>query len=134
MSSLEPWLGRIEEAWKKGAGPRAIYDELRLDDEGFVEARATLSAVKRVCARLKRARGVQPEDVAILVETRPGEVPQVDFGYVGRLCTSTRRSCSTRLKRGPFAASLPRRRPGPPRAQAAGPQRPGRLSPWGPPS
>ena len=32
VSSLEPWLGRIEEAWKKGAGPRAIYDELRLQD------------------------------------------------------------------------------------------------------
>jgi Integrase core domain len=28
---------------------------------------------------------VQPEDVAIPVETRPGEVAQVDFGYVGRL-------------------------------------------------
>jgi hypothetical protein len=26
---------------------------------------------------------VQPEDVAIPVETRPGEVAQVDFGYVG---------------------------------------------------
>ncbi len=85
VSSLEPWLLRIEEAWKKGAGPRAIYDELRLKDEGFIEARATLSAVKRVCARLKRARGVKPEDVAIPVETRPGEVAQVDFGYVGRL-------------------------------------------------
>jgi len=85
VSSLEPWLTRIEEAWKKGVGPRAIYDELRLQDESFVEAQATLSAVKRVCVRLKRARGVQPEDVAIPVETRPGEVAQVDFGYVGRL-------------------------------------------------
>jgi hypothetical protein len=41
--------------------------------------------VKRVCIRLKRARGIQAEDVAIPVETRPGEVAQVDFGYVGRL-------------------------------------------------
>jgi len=85
VTSLEPWLERIEERWRKGAGPRSIYDALRLDDAGFVEARATLSAVKRVCARLKRARGVQPEDVAIPVETRPGEVAQVDFGYVGKL-------------------------------------------------
>jgi transposase len=84
-SSLEAWLGRIEELWKKGVGPRAIYDTLRLEDEAFREARATLSAVKRVCVRLKRAHGVQPEDVAIPVETRPGEVAQVDFGYVGRL-------------------------------------------------
>jgi transposase len=84
-SSLETWLGKIEELWKKGVGPRAIYDTLRLEHEQFREARATLSAVKRVCVRLKRARGVQPEDVAIPVETRPGEVAQVDFGYVGRL-------------------------------------------------
>jgi transposase len=41
--------------------------------------------VKRVCLRRKRVRGVQPEDVAIPVETAPGEVAQVDFGYVGRL-------------------------------------------------
>lgn len=85
LSSLEPWLARIEEAWKQGAGPRAIYDTLRLEDAGFVEAKATLSAVKRVCSRLKRVRGVQPEDVAIPVETAPGEIAQVDFGYVGRL-------------------------------------------------
>ncbi len=84
-SSLEAWLGRIEELWKKGLGPRAIYDRLRLEDEQFREVRATLSAVKRVCVRLKRARGVLAEDVAIPVETRPGEVAQVDFGYVGRL-------------------------------------------------
>ena len=83
-SSLEAWLSRIEELWKKELGPRAIYDRLRLEDEQF-RVGATLSAVKRVCLRLKRARGVQPEDVAIPVETRPGEVAQVDFGYVGRL-------------------------------------------------
>jgi transposase len=85
VSSLETWLGQIEELWKKGLGPRAIYDRLRLEDEPFRESRATLSAVKRLCLRLKRARGVQPEDVAIPVETAPGEVAQVDFGYVGRL-------------------------------------------------
>jgi transposase len=85
VSSVEEWLGKIEELWKKGVGPRAIYDTLRLEDERFRESRATLSAVKRVCLRLKRARGVQPDDVAIPVETRPGEVAQVDFGYVGRL-------------------------------------------------
>ena len=38
-----------------------------------------------VVLRLKRVRGVQPEDVAIPVETAPGEIAQVDFGYVGRL-------------------------------------------------
>ena len=85
VSTLEGWLPKIQELWKVGLGPRAIYDRLRLEDSDFREAQATLSAVKRVCVRLKRARGIRPEDVAIPVETRPGEVAQVDFGYVGRL-------------------------------------------------
>jgi transposase len=84
-SSVEGWLARIEELRKEDLGPRAIYDRLRLEDEQFREVGATLSAVKRLCLRLKRARGVQAEDVAIPVETRPGEVAQVDFGYVGKL-------------------------------------------------
>jgi transposase len=42
-------------------------------------------AVKRLYRRLKKAKGVQPSDIAIPVETRPGEVAQVDFGYVGWL-------------------------------------------------
>ena len=44
-----------------------------------------LSSVKRLCVRIKAERGVQAEDVAIPVETAPGEVAQVDFGYVGRV-------------------------------------------------
>lgn len=84
-SSLEGWLEAIEKLQGKGLGPRGIYDRLTLDDEAFRESRATLSAVKRICLRLKKARGVQAEDVAIPVETRAGEVAQVDFGYVGKL-------------------------------------------------
>jgi len=34
-SSLEGWLGRIDELWKQGLGPRAVYDRLRLEEEGF---------------------------------------------------------------------------------------------------
>ncbi len=56
-SSLEAWLKQIEELWKKGLGPRAIYDRLRLEDEQFRVVGATLSAVKRLCLRLKRASG-----------------------------------------------------------------------------
>jgi transposase len=41
--------------------------------------------VKRLCRALRRERGVQPGDVAIPVETGPGSVAQVDFGYVGKL-------------------------------------------------
>lgn len=91
VSSLERWLEAIATHQASGLGPRAIYDRLRLDDVGFVESKATLSSVKRVCARLKRERGVRAEDVAISVETRPGEVAQVDFGYVGKLYDSVER-------------------------------------------
>ena len=65
-----------------GAGPRAIYDRLRLEDQDF---RGSLSAIKRMVLRLDKERGVKPEDVAIPVETAPGHVAQVDFGYVGKL-------------------------------------------------
>ena len=81
-SSIENWKLVVEELWKAGAGPTAIYDRLRLEHEDF---EGTLSAVKRLCLRLSRERGVQAKDVAIPVETEPGEVAQVDFGFVGRL-------------------------------------------------
>src|SRR6185436_19060726 len=42
-------------------------------------------SVKRLCRALRKAQGVRAEDVAIPVETQPGEVAQVDFGYVGKL-------------------------------------------------
>lgn len=81
LSSIEPLKDRIDAMAKKGAGPQAIYDALRLEPD----FKGSLSAVKRLCLRLKRERGVQPQDVAIPVETAPGEVAQVDFGYVGKL-------------------------------------------------
>ena len=42
-SSLEAWLARIEELWKQGLGPRAIYDRLRLEDEQNSRAEANES-------------------------------------------------------------------------------------------
>lgn len=39
--------------------------------------------MKRRCARLRKPLGPAPQDVAIPVDTAPGEVAQVDFGYVG---------------------------------------------------
>jgi transposase len=84
-TSLQQWVERIAALLAKGLGPKAIYDRLHLEDEAFRERMASLSSVKRLCRRLKKARGVQPEDVAIPVETKPGEVAQVDFGYVGKL-------------------------------------------------
>src|SRR5690606_20300322 len=85
ISSLDAWTEQVKELVEKGLGPRAIYDRLRLNDPAFVEAKATLSSMKRLCRRIKAATGVRPEGVAIPVETRAGEVAQVDFGYVGYL-------------------------------------------------
>ena len=41
--------------------------------------------MKRLVKRIRCERGVRAEDVAIPVETQPGEVAQVDFGEIGRL-------------------------------------------------
>jgi transposase len=82
MSSAEQWVGAIEVLVARGVGPQAIWDRLRVEEPGFD---ASLSAVKRICLRIKRARGVRAEDVVIRVDTVAGEVAQVDFGYVGML-------------------------------------------------
>lgn len=66
----------------KGAGPRAIYDHLRLHQPDLT---ASYWAIKRLCRRLSAASGPKATDVAIPVETEPGSVAQVDFGYVGLL-------------------------------------------------
>jgi len=58
-----------------------MHDYLRLHDPDY---EGSLSAVKRLCLRIKREQGPKKDDVAIPVETRPGEVAQVDFGYVGK--------------------------------------------------
>ncbi len=85
VSSLQPWLDIIVGLHGKGLGPRGIYDRLQLENEEFRSSKGTLSAVKRVCVRLRKAQGVREEAVALPVETRAGEVAQVDFGSVGRL-------------------------------------------------
>lgn len=67
---------------KRGAGAQAIHDCLRLKDTEF---KSSVSAVKRFTARIRHEQGIKPEDVVIPVETDPGEVAQVDFGYVGKV-------------------------------------------------
>lgn len=81
-SSITTWESTIATMLKRGATPQAIYDCLRLQDEKFTGSRW---AVKRLCRRLNEEQGVQAKDVVIRVETAPGEVAQVDFGYVGKL-------------------------------------------------
>lgn len=84
VSSLEEWTSEIAALEAKGVGPRATYDRLRAENGRFRESKGSLSAVKRLCSRLKRERGVLAEDVAIPVVTKPGEVAQVDFGAIGK--------------------------------------------------
>jgi len=81
-STAQSWLEEITTMLERGAEPQAIYDALRLEHKDFT---ASLWAVKRLCRRLKRSREVKPEEIAITVETEPGQEAQVDFGYAGYL-------------------------------------------------
>lgn len=81
-STVDPWRDSIERLKRaKGAGPTAIHDWLRLNEDDY---EGSLSAVKRMCQRLDREAGPKATDVAIPVETAPGEVAQVDFVYAGK--------------------------------------------------
>ncbi len=82
VSAIESWRPRIEALYAKGVGPRAIHDRLRLE---HIEFLGSYAQVKRLWRAIKRARGVQAEDVTIPVETTEGQIAQVDFGYVGKL-------------------------------------------------
>ena len=82
QSSVARWSDEVQKLLDNGASPTAIYDKLRLSDDSF---EGSLSAIKRLCLRLRKDKGVDPKDVAIPVETGPGEVAQVDFGSLGKL-------------------------------------------------
>jgi transposase len=82
LSSIDSWTEAIVRMLERDAQPQAIYDCLRLTEPTFA---GSLSAVKRLVQRLRGAQDVRPEDVAIPVRTAPGEIAQVDFGYVGQL-------------------------------------------------
>jgi len=86
-SSVRVWGAEIKKMYEQGAGPKSIYDCLRLEDEKF---EGSLYAVRRYCKGLKKRGPVRAEDVSIPVETPPGEIAQVDFGYVGKLYDSVR--------------------------------------------
>jgi transposase len=81
-SSVERWSEAVQEMMTKDATPKAIYDCLRLEDSEFA---GSLSAIKRLCARLQGEKAVEAKDVAIPVVSAAGEIAQVDFGYVGKL-------------------------------------------------
>jgi len=81
-SSVERWAEFVAEKVRLGLGPTAIHGLLLEERSDYV---GSLSAIKRLCKRLKKAQGPRPEDVAIPVHTAVGQVAQVDFGYIGRL-------------------------------------------------
>jgi len=81
VSTVERWTDAVEHMRAKGAGPKAIHDWLRLHEADF---EGSLSAIKRLCRRFDKQQDPKATDVAIPVETEPGEVAQVDFAYVGK--------------------------------------------------
>jgi hypothetical protein len=81
-SSITVWEPEVERLRAKGGGRRAIFDHLGTHRADF---HGSYDAVKRLCRSKAKAAGPRPEDVAIPVETLPGEVAQVDFGCVGKL-------------------------------------------------
>ena len=81
-SSIEDLVDFVDKKRRAGLGPTAIHALLKEQDADF---KGSLSAVKRLFKRLKRAAGPREEDVAIPVHSAPGKQAQVDFGYVGKL-------------------------------------------------
>jgi DNA-binding transcriptional ArsR family regulator len=75
-SSIEVWAPRVRTLLAGGAQPRGIYDLLRTTESTFS---GSLSAVKRLCARLHREVGPRPRDVAIPVDTDAGLSDPTDF-------------------------------------------------------
>ena len=81
-SSADRWSAPLRAAFDKGTSPRSIWDRLKRTDDEFD---VSYDAVKRLFRRWRREVGPRAVDVAIPVETEPGQVAQVDFGYLGEL-------------------------------------------------
>lgn len=81
-SSVESWSETVQAMMVKDATPQAIYDCLRLEHREFA---GSLSAIKRLYARLRGDKAVEAKDIVIPVLSAAGEIAQGDFGYVGKL-------------------------------------------------
>ena len=68
-SSVESWRADVERLRKKGAGPTAIHDWLRVNKQDYT---GSVSAVKRMYRMIDVAEGPKATDVAIPVETLAG--------------------------------------------------------------
>lgn len=82
QSSVAQYADDVLQGIRENLGPTAIHERLQEEKADYA---GTLSSIKRLYKRLKRATGPGPEDVAIPVHTAPGRQAQVDFGYVGLL-------------------------------------------------
>lgn len=82
ISSVEEHRARIVELADDGLEARAVFDRLRMEKPDF---RGSYDAVKRLLRSARGAQPVTPDDVAIPVDTAPGDVAQVDFGEVCHL-------------------------------------------------
>lgn len=81
QSSIAKWQPQEKALLDKGLTPKTIHDRLRLKHSGEYDGK--LGAVKRMVKRLRIEQGVSASDIAIPVETEPGHIAQVDFGYAG---------------------------------------------------
>ena len=81
-STVEDWTSEGKRRGIRGCEARAIHDHLHRERPDFS---GSYYAVKRLVKRLRVAEGVKAGDVVIPVVTDPGDVAQVDFGYVGYL-------------------------------------------------
>lgn len=79
QSTIEAYRAEIKMLLEHGLCPRLIFQKLS-DRPEFT---ASESAVYRLCHTLKAAH---PREVFVRLETAPGEVAQVDFGEIGKLC------------------------------------------------
>lgn len=79
VSSVEAYRAEIAELLKHGYQPRSIWSLLQERHPGFAGSE---QAVWRLT---KSIRGSQVPEVIVRIETTPGEVAQVDFGFVGSL-------------------------------------------------
>jgi hypothetical protein len=81
-STAADWTARIAELVAAGPDSGAIFQRLQVEEPGSSDRS---HAVKRHCRGLREQPPQPAEDVDIRVEAPPGEVGQLDFGYVGEL-------------------------------------------------
>jgi len=97
VSSLEEYRAEIAELVSQNRKPRAIWSLLDQRHPGCVGSE---SAVRRMVKGLKAQ---ELPEATVRIETEPGDVAQVDFGYVGQLLDEDR---TTRRKAWVFVMTL----------------------------